>query len=70
MSGNLLPLSYGAVCAVQVLSLPSFVWKTLCGQSLSWTHDFMSVDEAQVTVFIDAESRGYRHFFASFSTNV
>jgi len=34
--------------SVQVLSLPSFVWKMLCGQSLSWTQDFMSVDEAQV----------------------
>ncbi|XP_076441534.1 E3 ubiquitin-protein ligase HECTD3-like [Babylonia areolata] len=31
-----------------VLSLPSFVWKKLVGESTSWTRDFQSLDSAEV----------------------
>ena len=32
----------------QVLSLPSFIWKMLSGQQVTWTKDFVSIDEMEV----------------------
>jgi hypothetical protein len=32
----------------KVLSLPSFVWKPLVGERVSWSRDFHTVDLAQV----------------------
>ena len=34
--------------SAQILSLPSFVWKKLVGETTSWTRDFPTVDAAEV----------------------
>ena len=31
-----------------VLTLPSFVWKKLAGERVTWARDFTTVDEAEV----------------------
>lgn len=37
----------------KVLSLPSFVWRQLVGEKVTWSRDFMTVDLAQVRVCSD-----------------
>ena len=32
----------------KVLSLPSFVWRQLVGEKVTWSRDFVTVDSAQV----------------------
>ena len=39
------------VCSFKVLSLPSFVWRQLVGEKVTWSRDFMTIDLAQVRVY-------------------
>ncbi|XP_068728218.1 E3 ubiquitin-protein ligase HECTD3-like [Montipora capricornis] len=39
-----------------VLSLPSFVWRQLVGEKVTWSRDFMTVDLAQVKLLESLES--------------
>lgn len=39
------------VCSFKVLSLPSFVWRQLVGEKVTWSRDFKTIDLAQVCVY-------------------
>ena len=38
------------IISSKVLSLPSFVWRQLVGEKVTWSRDFMTIDLAQVCV--------------------
>jgi E3 ubiquitin-protein ligase HECTD3 len=50
-----------------VLCLSPFFWKTLCGQPVSWSRDFMTVDEAQVKLIESMRVMSEEAFRAYFS---
>ena len=38
--------------SLQVLSLPSFIWKQLSGEKVTWSRDFVTVDAAEVCITV------------------
>lgn len=49
-----------------VLSLPSFVWRQLVGEKVTWSRDFMTVDSAQVKLLESLETMDKESFDTKF----
>ncbi|XP_070563097.1 E3 ubiquitin-protein ligase HECTD3-like isoform X2 [Ptychodera flava] len=50
-----------------VLALPSYVWKQLAGERVSWARDFITVDAAEVKLIETIESMDRETFDANFA---
>lgn len=49
-----------------VLSLPSFIWKKLVGESVSWSRDYITLDLAEVKLMENVESMDQEAFLSYF----